>query len=139
VKAFLEWCVASHYLPANPLSGAANRIRIARVETKEILTLGVPEVRRLLQVASAPEHQSLLGWIALALFAGVRPQEIARSTRQSLNLEEGIFKVIAVPRRENYGRSGGCDCEINAGKLERGPLGMCNRWTVAGGTEGFEP
>lgn len=95
VKAFLEWCVASHYLPANPLSGAANRIRIARVETKEILTLGVPEVRRLLQVASAPEHRPLLGWIALALFAGVRPQEIARSTRQSLNLEEGIFKVIA--------------------------------------------
>ena len=95
VKAFLEWCVASHYLPANPLSGPANRIRIAKVETKEILTLGVPEVKRLLEVASAPEHRALLGWLSLALFAGVRPQEIARSQRQSLNLEEGIFKVIA--------------------------------------------
>ncbi len=95
IKAFLEWCVANQYLTANPLSGSANRIRIAKVETKEILSLGVPEAKRLLQVASLPKHQALLGWVTLALFAGVRPQEIARSQRQSLHLEEGIFRVVA--------------------------------------------
>ena len=95
IKAFLEWCVANRYLDSNPLSGAANRIRIAKVETKEILTLGLPEVTRLLRAAYHPEHRPMLGWITLALFAGVRPQEIARSAKQSLNLEEGVFRVIA--------------------------------------------
>jgi integrase len=95
IKAFLEWCVASHYLETNPLSGSANRIRIAKVESKEILTLGAPEAKTLLRVAAQPAHRSLLGWLTLALFAGVRPQEIARSHPQALNLEEGIFRVIA--------------------------------------------
>jgi integrase len=94
-KAFLAWCVGCGHLDSNPLSGSGARIRIPKAETSEILCLGIPEVRRLLHTASQPENRILLGWIALALFAGVRPQEIARSPRNSLSIPGGTFRVTA--------------------------------------------
>jgi integrase len=95
LKAFLEWCVSTGHLASNPLSGAKNRIRIAKDQSREILSLGTEDAKRLLATASRPEHIRLAGWLALALFAGVRPDEIARTRRDCLHLEEGTFKVTA--------------------------------------------
>ena len=95
LKAFLEWCVATGHLSHNPLSGAANRIRIPKNQKFEILSLGVEEARRILRFVETPEHHALAGWLALALFAGVRPDEIARTGREWLHLEEGTLRITA--------------------------------------------
>jgi len=95
LKAFFEWCTLSGALVSNPLSGAANRIRIAKSDAEEIQALGVNEVQQLLATAVRPEHRLLLGWLALALFAGVRPDEIARTTLDRYHAEEGTLRITA--------------------------------------------
>jgi integrase len=95
IKAFLEWCVSAGHLPANPLSGGRNRIRVAKTQKSEILSLGTSEARKLLLTALKPEYEPLAGWLALALFAGVRPDELSRTGREWLHLEEGTLRITA--------------------------------------------
>jgi len=95
LKAFLEWCVSVGHLQSNPLSGAANRIRIPKTQKTEILSLGYAEARELLKLVLTPRHEALAGWLTLALFAGIRPDEIVRTGREWLHLEEGTLRVTA--------------------------------------------
>lgn len=95
LKTFCTWLVRHKHAVRNPLTGDENYIRLAKPEATEILAFGVTEVRSLLECAQRPEHRSLLGWLALALFAGIRPKEITRLDRNRLNLESGNVRITA--------------------------------------------
>jgi len=95
LKTFCKWLVRNKHATRNPLAGDENYIRLAKPEAVEILSFGVTESRRLLECAQLSEHRILLGWLALALFAGIRPQEIARLERNRLDLESGNVRITA--------------------------------------------
>jgi integrase len=95
LRAFFEWQVANRYLLANPLAGAVNRIRIARIKQTEIMSFGAVCAEKLLKTASSPEFSPLLGYVVVAMFAGLRPDEIKRTTLALLDLEGGTIRVSA--------------------------------------------
>ncbi len=95
IRAFFEWTISCRYIMANPLTGAANRIRIAREKEKEILSLSPSDAKRLLEVAQKDQYQPLLGFLTAALFCGVRPEEIYRTPVSTLELDQRVFRINA--------------------------------------------
>ncbi len=81
----LGWC---HANPVTP-------IEIPRVEEKEIRPLTLCECRRLIEVAKTPRFLDCLPALALMLFAGVRPGEVARLRWADIHCEEGILSIAA--------------------------------------------
>jgi integrase len=95
LKAFCEFSYVRGFLAVNPLADSRNTVKVAKTQGAEVLSLGVNEVRNIVILARLPEYQSILGWLSLALFAGVRPEEINRTDRHLLALEVGLFRVTA--------------------------------------------
>jgi integrase len=100
VRAFLEWAKRQRYIRTSPLEGI-NKIRIASRKGKEIESFSTSDIRKLLQAIlfntysafsvkkgfhEAPYFE-LMGYVALAVFCGVRPEEIVRCELSRLDLE----------------------------------------------------
>lgn len=92
LSAFFAWCVATGALDRNPADG----LRLARVAepTRTILTidqtralLAHAQAQALLDAAAASPYADLLPYIAVSLFAGLRPTEAMRLTTADIGEE----------------------------------------------------
>ncbi len=79
------WC------RGNPVAA----IEIPQVEEREIAPLPLKDCRRLVETAKAPPFSDCLPALALMLFAGVRPGEVARLRWADVCCEEGVLSVAA--------------------------------------------
>ncbi len=80
-----QWC------SANPVKG----VDIPAVEEKEIRPLALADCRRLVAAAHRPHLRDCLPALALMLFAGVRPGEVARLHWQDVHCREGVLCIAA--------------------------------------------
>lgn len=103
LSALFSYAVAKEYLAKNP---AAGKFELAAVEDREIEALKVSRVKRLLALAEKPpvgvlagrkvfERPVLLWYLVLAVFCGIRPEELARLTREKVDLEDGHVTILA--------------------------------------------
>jgi integrase len=86
---FFEWCVKVDYCPGNPVE----KIDTARVEDVEPKILTLSEVRALLRAALDYKEGVLVPYIALSLFAGLRPAELERIKWTNIDLKERLITV----------------------------------------------
>jgi integrase len=88
---FFRWCQKpkNKYVQANPIE------EIEPVETEEIdpEILDLAEIKSLLQAAKEYKKGVMLPYFALAVFAGMRPKELARLQWQHVSLEEKVIRV----------------------------------------------
>jgi integrase len=95
LRTLFAWAVQERYVSANPISTTGpNAIRLAEPEESEIGTLSVEAVKALLDTAAAvPEREAedfrgLLWYVVLGTFAGIRPDELQRMSRDAVLLED---------------------------------------------------
>ena len=86
-----EWC------DANPVAG----LRFDTAAERPIRALGLREVRGLLRTLRRPEHAACAPAVALMLWAGVRPYEVARLAWEDIDLAERV--VYISPRHSKTG------------------------------------
>jgi integrase len=91
IHAFLAWTVEVGYLRENP----AAKIRPVKLERGEPKVLTVDECRRLLDAAATFKGGKLLPFVAVSLFSGLRPTEVARLTWDRIDLAEKVITVGA--------------------------------------------
>lgn len=77
------WC------SANPMQ----EVQKPRINEKRINILTNAEIERLMHSASTYRHGICLAAVALMLFAGLRPQEVARLTWQDINLTHNCISI----------------------------------------------
>lgn len=70
-KAFFNHCVAMDYIDTNPCEG----IKSFGKEKKEVVALDIDKAQEFLDIAKAHSNEALC-YIALSLFAGLRPEEL---------------------------------------------------------------
>lgn len=92
MSSFFSWCMDNEYCPTNPAK-KTKRGRIAKDDSEPaVLTMG--EVRKLLQIAQAYKGGKLIPYLALSLFAGIRPdREMARLTWDNIDLSAGTITI----------------------------------------------
>ena len=78
---FFRFCRRRHWRLDNPMEDI-ERIALPK---KEPVYFTVNEVREILAMAMAHPELDLLGYFALALFAGVRPDELGREEKQDID------------------------------------------------------
>jgi len=71
IRAFFQWAQNHRYVVGNP----ARSIDMPKVDKKRVVFLSVSDVKRLLSTTES-EIPELLPYVALGLFAGLRPSEI---------------------------------------------------------------
>ena len=84
---FLNWCVHREILRDNPSKNL--RIHVANKLPK---IYSVEECERALRLVEQPRHRPLLPYVAIGLFAGVRPDEIARLSWSSVSEKEILIE-----------------------------------------------
>jgi len=100
LHALFAYAVQEGHATENPCAGS--RIRLTAMERSEIEALTFAQVKALLErTAKAPadgaeeDFRPLLWYVALGLFAGIRPDEIKRLNRAEIDLEERHVVVLA--------------------------------------------
>ena len=88
IKAFLGWAEDRELIVANP--AARVKVRIPKAEKPP--QIFKPEQTRALLGAADPK---LIPYLAIGLFAGLRPAEINRLTWDKIDLERGFIEVTA--------------------------------------------
>ncbi len=81
---FLNWCLRRKYTTANPML----TVDKPATDSHEPSVLAVQDCRRLLSAAREYNDGVLLPYVAISLFAGLRPAEVARLTWDRIDLEE---------------------------------------------------
>lgn len=88
LKQFFNWCVAEELLPSNPTT----TIKV-RVEPKVPEAFTIDQVRKLLGIVQRPKHRPLIGYVAIGLFAGLRPQETARISWSNIHRDNHVISI----------------------------------------------
>lgn len=91
--------VRQHWCSSNPVDA----VRFPAPEEQEIVPLSLPEVKRLLQTAAAPEHRACMPALGLMLWCGVRPAEVTRLRWSDIDWEERVLVL-----RPRHSKTGGC-------------------------------
>ncbi len=102
VYGFCAWLVRQGRLAANPV-GAVPRVA---VDWKVPAVLAPAEVKRLLEAAQAVNGGAMLGYFAVAAFAGLRPSEIARLTWAEVDIDggdRGLWEIRVVRQKVRGG------------------------------------
>ena len=86
---FFQWCAKCEYCQINPVE----KIDPAKVEDKEPEVLTLPEVRAVLRAALAYKEGVLVPYMALSLFAGLRPAELERIRWKNIDLAGRLITV----------------------------------------------
>jgi integrase len=87
---FFGWCVGRKYCPVNPVAD----IKPFDSDETEPQVLTLDECRRLLEVARQFKNGVCLPYVALSLFAGMRPdKELKRLDWSAIDLDEKLIKV----------------------------------------------
>ena len=92
-SSFFSWCIAKEYCVTNPAK-KTSRTRSTTDDTEPaILTLA--EVRKLLMAARDFKNGKLVPYVALSLFSGIRPTELARISWEHIDLDAGTVTIGA--------------------------------------------
>jgi integrase len=91
LSSFFTWAVEHKYCALNPMVGI-KPVKLERDEP-EILTVG--QARCLVEKAAEYKEGVVLPYVALGLFAGIRPRELARLTWDCIDLEAGTVTIGA--------------------------------------------
>ncbi len=73
LKNFFNWTIDQGHLAENPI----NRLKV-HVLDKIPETFSIVQCREILRLVQQPDHRPLMGYVALCLFAGIRPNEAQR-------------------------------------------------------------
>lgn len=90
VSTLLEFAVRRGYATANP----ADEIEVPSQQAKPPEILTVEQCAELMEFVRQ-SHPRALAWFALALFAGIRPEECDRLTWDSIDLAGGTVRIDA--------------------------------------------
>lgn len=108
-QGFFKFAKTQKYLIQSPIAGE-DTIPLASKVSGEVFSFGLTDIEALLRTAMNVvylgrltkgrvrrqlPHSEFLGYLAAALFCGVRPEEIAKTPIENLDLEGGTFKVTA--------------------------------------------
>jgi integrase len=98
VSTFCAWLVAEKWIQANPLDGVPR----PEADATDPRVLTAEQVRALLDAARRLGDGRLLRYFALAIFAGLRPGEIARLRPEHLrvNATQPVIRVVGGKRRQ---------------------------------------
>jgi len=110
LRSLFAWAENEKYIHKNPIAGKEGFIELAATDDAEIAVLDLEQCHKLLHAAlfstyrlfdrktkawrNANFHE-LIGYLAVALFAGVRPEEIKRTESGRVDLHERTLVVIA--------------------------------------------
>jgi site-specific recombinase XerC len=97
LSALFSYCVREGYLAANPVE----EIELRKDDEKLPEILSVKESARLL-VATRRREPALLVYVALALLAGIRPEELERVRFKDIDLARKRVRVTGKTRSERY-------------------------------------
>src|SRR5205823_2885383 len=86
---FLNWCMRRQFATTNNMAPVDK----PSVDAHEPSVLSLAECRKLLVSARNYKDGVLLPYVALSLFAGLRPTEIARLTWDRVDLTEGTITL----------------------------------------------
>ena len=92
-SSFFSWSMEKQYCLTNPAKKTVRR-RGTRDDVEPAI-LNLAEVRKILDVAAAYKEGKLVPYISLALFAAIRPTELARITWDNIDLEAGTVTIGA--------------------------------------------
>lgn len=84
---FFGWCLKRNYVTHNPIE----RIENPEKESREPKILNLPQVAALLKAACGFKEGRLIPYLAIALFAGLRPNELARIQWQHIELDKKLI------------------------------------------------
>jgi integrase len=89
LQVFLHWCADHELIVKNPI---AKNLKASKVDFVTPAILTSDQVAKALRWAqqSAPE---LLAYISIAIFTGVRPEELDRMTWDMVGLENGLLRL----------------------------------------------
>jgi len=126
LRALFAWGVTERYLQRNPIAGEEGFIQLAAEEEKEITVLDVEQCARLLRAALFADYvtrdrgpdgrwnqrlekhglRELIGFLVVAMMAGVRPEEIRRTEADRLDLPSRTLVITgaAAKRVKKRGR-----------------------------------
>lgn len=109
LRSLFSWAVQERYLRTNPIAGDEGYIELSAETEGEIAVFDVEACARLLKTALLGNYTTfdrakkkfhdelgfrpLLGYLALAMFAGVRPDEIKRADLTRLELRMGTVVI----------------------------------------------
>jgi integrase len=92
-SSFFSWCMEKQYCVTNPAKKTVRR-RGTRDDTEPAI-LNLAEVRKLLDVAASYKNGKLVPYVTLAMFAAIRPTELARLTWDNVDLVAGTVTIGA--------------------------------------------
>ena len=94
-SSFFSWGMEMQYCLSNPAKKTVRRRGHGTRDDVEPAILSLEEVRRLLAVTAAYKGGKLIPYVTLALFAAIRPTELARLTWDNLDLQAGTITIGA--------------------------------------------
>lgn len=112
VRTMFGWGVDEGFLRTNPVEGEKGFIELEKLTEGEITCLDIAQCKALLKVGllgsrrlpdrkgePGPQlekfgHRQVLGYLVLAMFCGVRPEELARTSVKELDLRERTVIIM---------------------------------------------
>lgn len=89
LSAFFGWCQKQRYCQSNP----AREVEPPEVDAGEPVVLSLVEVRKLLSAARVVKDGKLVPYVALAVFCGIRPTELARISWKDISLDDKTVTI----------------------------------------------
>lgn len=90
LSAMFDVCWRRNYIPENPCL----KVTVPKLDQKPPAILTPEEADKLLSVCRS-SYPKMLPWLALGLFAGVRPEEVEKLTWGDVDMTQGQVKVAA--------------------------------------------
>lgn len=92
------------FIDRHPTTGASER-KVKKAREDDVSTLSIEAVKALLEQASTLYDGSLIPYLALKLFAGIRSDEIGRLEWDDVNLDTGYIRMSAKKSKTGSARS----------------------------------
>ncbi len=86
---FFNWCVEQQYCKESPLA----KVGAITTERDEPEILPLADVRKLLQAAASYKGGVVLPYVAISVFAAVRPKEISRLSWDDVDLDQKLITI----------------------------------------------
>ena len=99
LSGFFSYAVSQNWCADNPVS----RMRGIRKTERELEVLTIEQIKSLLRQAASEEHADCAAAVGIMLWAGVRPEEVARLSWGDIDMEEKV--IVLQPR---HSKTGGC-------------------------------
>ena len=98
LSAFANWAVKCEYLQSSPTFGLSK----LQIKQADITFLTVDQSKKLL-VSAAKTRSDMIPYLAISLFAGLRPWEVMRLTQADINMETGYIRLGSAKTKSKKG------------------------------------